>query len=122
MDRGIGIYALLKLSTHLLPAFMLSVWAASSVCLADERSASAADSGDAVFREADVEFFEKQVRPILARRCYECHSARLKKPKGGLRLDSRVAILTGGDTGPAMVPGDQEASDRRILKRRICVD
>ena len=45
--------------------------------------------------EAGNEFFEKQVRPILAARCYECHSAQAAKLKGGLRLDSRAAALAG---------------------------
>jgi hypothetical protein len=51
------------------------------------------------------EFFEKQVRPVLAARCFECHSEKAAKVKGGLRLDSRIAALKGGDTGPAVVPG-----------------
>ena len=111
MDRGFGIYAFPRQSSYLLLAFTLNVLTISQLCRADEQSESAADSGDAVvFREADLEFFEKQVRPILARRCYECHSGRAKELKGGLRLDSRAAILTGGDTGPAIVPGNQEES------------
>lgn len=59
---------------------------------------------------ADVEFFEKQVRPILVERCYECHSVESGKSKGGLLLDSRPAMLQGGDTGPVMVAGDPEKS------------
>ncbi len=54
---------------------------------------------------AALEFFEKQVRPILISRCYECHSSKLKEPKGGLRVDSRASLLEGGETGPAIVPG-----------------
>jgi hypothetical protein len=59
--------------------------------------------------DTGVEFFERQVRPILAGRCFGCHSGKLdpgiKEPKGNLRLDSREAMLQGGDTGPAIVPG-----------------
>ena len=55
-----------------------------------------------------VEFFEKRVRPVLVERCQKCHGA--KEHKGGLRLDSRAAIMQGGDTGPAIVPGDPKAS------------
>ncbi|HND52486.1 MAG TPA: PSD1 and planctomycete cytochrome C domain-containing protein [Pirellulaceae bacterium] len=58
----------------------------------------------------DIEFFEKRVRPVLAARCYECHGANAEKRRGGLRLDSRQAVLKGGDTGPAAVPGDLEKS------------
>ncbi len=59
---------------------------------------------------ADLEFFEKRVRPLLVQRCFECHSAKAEKLKGGLLLDSREAILTGGDSGPAAVVGDVEKS------------
>ena len=55
-----------------------------------------------VFEEAALEFFEKEVRPILVSRCYECHSAEKGTPRGGLRLDSRDALLKGGDTGPGV--------------------
>jgi len=58
---------------------------------------------------AQVDFFEKRIRPILAERCYECHSAE-KKQKGGLSLDTREAVLKGGDTGPALTAGDPEKS------------
>lgn len=58
---------------------------------------------------AEVDFFEKQVRPVLVNRCYECHSTE-KKIKGGLALDTREATLKGGDTGPALKAGDPEKS------------
>lgn len=50
-------------------------------------------------------FFESKVRPVLIKRCYECHSTE-KKIKGGLNLDSRAGWQAGGDNGPAIVPGD----------------
>jgi len=55
-----------------------------------------------------VEFFEAKIRPVLVEQCYKCHSeeaAKAKKLKGGLKLDSKDALLKGGDTGPAVVPG-----------------
>ena len=55
-----------------------------------------------------IEFFEKRVRPVLVEHCYSCHGE--KKDKGALRLDTRDAILKGGDSGPALVPGKPEAS------------
>ena len=58
------------------------------------------------FDTASLEFFEKEVRPLLVERCYECHSAKAKELKGGLRVDSRKLLLRGGDTGPAIVPGN----------------
>ena len=62
------------------------------------------------FTDADLEFFERQVRPLLVARCYECHGPETDELKGGLRIDSRAAILTGGETGPAIVPGDPNSS------------
>ena len=56
-----------------------------------------------------VEFFESNIRPVLAQDCYECHRTNGKK-KGGLALDSRQALLDGGDSGAAFVPGDPNAS------------
>src|SRR4029453_2073730 len=60
--------------------------------------------------EAGVEFFEKKVRPILVAHCFECHSGKIDKPKGGLRLDSLAAAIKGGETGPAIVPGKPKES------------
>jgi mono/diheme cytochrome c family protein len=53
------------------------------------------------------EFFEKRIRPILASKCYACHTT---SKLGGLRLDSREALLAGGESGPAIVPGKPEES------------
>jgi hypothetical protein len=58
------------------------------------------DAGGTAARER---FFEQNVWPLLVENCYSCHSA--KKQKGGLRLDSLEAILKGGESGPAVVPG-----------------
>lgn len=55
-------------------------------------------------------FYEREVLPILQRNCFECHSHDSGKAKGGLVLDSRAAILSGGDSGPALVPGDPDKS------------
>jgi hypothetical protein len=73
--------------------------------VAEEASSSVSN-----FTSADLEFFEKKVRPILVSRCYECHSVKSKALKGGLRLDSRHAAVEGGDTGPAVVPGNLDES------------
>ncbi len=56
----------------------------------------------------DLEFFEAKVRPVLVEKCVSCHGE--AKQKGGLRLDSREAILQGGDNGAALVPGDAQKS------------
>jgi hypothetical protein len=57
-----------------------------------------------------VEFFEKNIRPVLVEHCYECHSAQSEKLKGKLLLDSREAVRKGGETGPGVIPGDPDAS------------
>ena len=57
-----------------------------------------------------IAFFESKIRPVLVESCYECHSAGAKKIKGGLVLDSRAGVQKGGDTGPAITPGDPDAS------------
>src|SRR5690554_739949 len=49
------------------------------------------------------DFFETHIRPVLATKCLKCHGA--KKQESNLRLDSRAAMLKGGDSGPAVVPG-----------------
>src|SRR5262245_62137835 len=54
--------------------------------------------------------FEAKIRPVLVENCYRCHSAEHKTEKGGLRLDSRDAMLRGGESGPAVVPGKPGAS------------
>src|SRR5712671_6291461 len=53
------------------------------------------------------EYFESWVRPVLAANCYDCHA---DEKMGGLRLDSRDGLLKGGNSGPAIVPGDPEKS------------
>lgn len=53
----------------------------------------------------DVAFFESRIRPVLVEHCYECHSVKEGKSKGGLRVDDREALLRGGDSGPALIPG-----------------
>ena len=69
--------------------FLLSVW------------------GQAGWADDATDFFENKVRPVLAEHCQKCHSVgEGRKVKGGLRLDSRANLLKGGDTGPAVVPGE----------------
>ena len=60
--------------------------------------------------ENGVLFFEKHIRPALIENCYKCHSEEAKKLKGGLYLDSKPGWEKGGDIGPALIPGNIEAS------------
>ena len=57
-----------------------------------------------------LEFFERDVRPLLATHCYECHSTQAKRVEANLLLDSRSSHLRGGDSGAAVIPGDASAS------------
>ncbi|MEM7015516.1 MAG: c-type cytochrome domain-containing protein, partial [Verrucomicrobiota bacterium] len=77
-------------------AFLISTLSAAAV------SANGTDP-------AGLEFFEKNIRPVLIERCYECHSADAKV-KGGLLLDTREGLIKGGDTGTAIVAGDPDKS------------
>jgi hypothetical protein len=81
-----------------------------SFCLFSVSSVCSVVSSFAAESPADREFFERKVRPLLVERCYSCHSSGAKKQKGGLRLDSRAAILKGGESGPAVVPGEPDKS------------
>ncbi len=58
-----------------------------------------------------IEFFEKKIRPVLVRECYECHAADSKVLQAGLRLDNRDSLMKGGDGGPVVVPGNAEESE-----------
>jgi hypothetical protein len=55
-------------------------------------------------------FFYTQIEPILANRCYECHSKAEEADDGGLVLDSKEGWMTGGDHGPAVVPKNLKKS------------
>lgn len=66
---------------------------------------------------ADTSFFETRIRPVLVNKCYECHSAGAKKLRGGLYLDTREGSRKGGETGPAVVPGNLDAS---LIIKAIC--
>jgi cytochrome c553 len=72
--------------------------------------AAAAHAEDKPPTPEQLAFFESKIRPVLVDNCYRCHSTEAEKHKGGLRLDSRDAIRKGGDTGPAVVPGNPKKS------------
>lgn len=80
----------------------MGIRAGSCLFVAFVASAVRADQPNA------AESFEKNIRPLFVEKCQSCHGA--KKASGGLRLDSRAALLEGGDTGPVVVPGKAAAS------------
>jgi len=59
---------------------------------------------------SQTQFFETKIRPVLAENCYKCHSSQAEKVKGGLLLDTRESLLKGGESGPAILPGDPDKS------------
>lgn len=69
--------------------------------------------GDEQYPEPTAEgirFFESKIRPVLKEQCYRCHSSDGQGVRGGLSVASRDGLLTGGESGPAIVPGDPEQS------------
>src|SRR5215510_9305986 len=57
-----------------------------------------------------IDFFEKNIRPVLVANCYQCHSASAKELKGELRLDTREGLRKGGESGVVIVPGKPDES------------
>lgn len=90
--------------------FVMSWCAALSLLLQSGRAAepTAADSDDAETQRQGIEFFEAKIRPLLAQRCYECHGPDVQE--AGLRLDQPQALRQGGESGPAIKPGQPEQS------------
>ncbi len=60
--------------------------------------------------QTPAEFFESRIRPVLIKECYSCHSSQAPVLKGALNLEHRAGWQTGGDSGPAIVPGNPEDS------------
>ena len=63
-----------------------------------------------VDERAAAEFFEKRIRPLFAKHCYECHAHDKAGDSGQLAVDSRAALLKGGDRGPIIVAGKPDES------------
>src|SRR5436305_3564174 len=85
----------------------LRILAVATSLLAAALCASAADKVD----------FQREVRPILADKCFACHGRDAEHREGGLRLDERAAALKGGDSGEqAIIAGQPDKSE---LVRRI---
>jgi len=73
-------------------------------------TAALAQMGAEPISADDLKFFESKIRPVLIDKCYGCHSNQVARPKARLLLDTREGIQRGGATGPAVVPGDLDAS------------
>ncbi|HIG80572.1 MAG TPA: DUF1549 domain-containing protein, partial [Verrucomicrobiales bacterium] len=66
--------------------------------------ASGALAQEKPLTRAQLDFFEKKIRPVLVQQCYKCHSAKSEKVKGELLLDTKAGARKGGESGPAVVP------------------
>ncbi len=95
------------LAALLLTAFLLTALTARTPVFAEEPGGSPGGKPT----ESQRNFFEKEVRPLLVAKCYECHSGEDgAEPDGGLLLDSRAGWMQGGDSGAAITPGNPDAS------------
>ena len=96
----------------IIPLWLGLAWLAT--CGADRTALARSGAGDDA---GGIEFFEKSIRPILAEKCQKCHGG--DKAKGGLSLTGREAVLKGGDSGPAAVPGGRAtACSSQAVERR----
>jgi hypothetical protein len=91
-----------------IATFVIGVLVAigSPTALAQPAPRPASDAETAAARDQ----FERDVRPLLVRRCYQCHSTQAKKQKGELTLDTRDGLLRGGSRGTLFVAGQTDAS------------
>jgi hypothetical protein len=71
---------------------------------------AAPKAGEQHSTKGGADFFEKQIRPILVRNCYECHSGDAKKAKGNFVLDTREGLRKGGKSGAVIEPGHPDHS------------
>lgn len=79
------------------------------LCVLTLTAASNLLAEDAITAE-QVQFFESKVRPIFVEHCYECHSAAADEVEAELLLDSKWGWMTGGESGPAIIPGNLDDS------------
>ena len=80
----------------------MKTWFTTSLLIVSLSQGALADEG--------TDFFEKKIRPALEKYCYECHSDRENKIRGGLLVDTKNGLLQGGDSGPAIVPNKLQES------------
>ena len=90
----------MKRPAHCWPLCVFVAMASSSSLALAEDAPSA----------ASADFFEKKIRPVLVKHCYECHSVDSEDVEGELLLDSRAGMHKGGETGPSVVPQNVDAS------------
>lgn len=105
-DHSLRDFSLVTSPRWLLLTLTISLSTAYPPLFADENEPSL----------AELEYFERHIRPLLHEHCYECHSADAKVLQGGLRLDTATHLRAGGDSGPVVVPG---APDESLLIQSV---
>ena len=93
-----------------IPHTTLRVLACCAVGLFATPNYATTPAADAKTDAHGIEFFEAKIRPVLVEKCYSCHSADAKALRGGLLLDTKQGVLTGGDSGPSIEPGKPDES------------
>lgn len=88
----------------------MTFWTRAIICFSIAGWGVGLSLSAAEFTAEQLDFFEKKVRPLLVENCYDCHSVGAAKVKGELYLDSRKAVLKGGDAGAVATPGSPEKS------------
>lgn len=98
--------------------FAIVIWIATGLGTVhgfqpEDDAAEISKASPTSFPQPDLDFFEKKIRPVLVKHCYQCHSKAAEekdKLRGGLLLDTREGLLKGGDSGPAAEPKQVEGS------------
>jgi hypothetical protein len=114
-----GLTSLVLLALAVSPATAQNPAAAKTPAAAQktasaQKPASAQKSAEPRITKEGAEFFEKKIRPIFIRHCYECHSGDPKKAKAGFVLDTLDGLRKGGESGAVIVPG--HAEDSRLIE------
>lgn len=89
---------------HSLASWVTIVWICGAAAFA------AAPEDDGKLTPDQLDFFETKIRPVLIEHCYRCHATSEQSVRGGLSVENREALLAGGESGPAIVPGDLDNS------------
>jgi hypothetical protein len=89
---------------HSMASWVTILWICGAAAFA------AAPEDDGKLTPDQLDFFETKIRPVLIEHCYRCHATSEQSVRGGLSVENREALLAGGESGPAIVPGDLDNS------------
>ena len=89
---------------HSMASWVTILWICGAAAFAT------ASEDDGKLTPDQLDFFETKIRPVLIEHCYRCHATSEQSVRGGLSVENREALLAGGESGPAIVPGDLDNS------------